>query len=158
MKSKLGKFVTTVFFMCVCSISLAGCTGQKGTITYEFTGNDADKAGYAEGTITFKAKEAGTYDLYWSNDVGALDGYYEIASLQITEENAKAEFVFEYHTAIPADATKIIAIETGDDVTEADAIVEKAIAVYDIPQEKQLNYQSADALYTFNSYSDIHFH
>ena len=53
-----------------------------GTLAYEFSGKDADKAGYAEGTITFTAPAEGTYNLYWSDDEGALDGYYEIAQME----------------------------------------------------------------------------
>ena len=41
----------------LCSVALTGCTKETGTITYEFIGADAEKAGYAEGTITFETKE-----------------------------------------------------------------------------------------------------
>lgn len=157
MRRKLLKFAMGLCLACICSISLIGCSKEKGTITYEFTGADAGKAGYAEGTITFEAKEAGTYNLYWSDDAGALDGYYEIVQMEMTEEETKKEFTFEYHTAIPADATKIIAVAvTEGEETEVSATVDKAVAVFDIPTEKQLGYKAADALYTFNSYSDIH--
>ena len=60
-------------------ILLIGCGSTKGTITYEFEGEDAKKPGYAEGTITFETKEEGTYNLYWSDDKEALEGYFEIA-------------------------------------------------------------------------------
>lgn len=140
--------------VCASSMFLIGCTGEKGTINYEFSGTDTEKAGYAEGTITFKAKEAGTYNLYWSDDIGALEGYYEIVQMEL-EENANAEISFEAHTAIPADATKIIAVRVSEDAP-INTMAKDAVAVYDIPKEKQLGYKSADALYTFNSYSDIH--
>ena len=151
MSKKLLKFAMGLCLACVFSISLIGCAKDNGTITYEFTGADAQKAGYAEGTVTFEAKETGNYNLYWSDDTGALDGYYEITEVYITEENKNAEFHFDYHTAIPADATKIIAVKS-----EASATVDEAVAVYEIPVEKQLGYKVADVLYTFNSYSDIH--
>lgn len=154
MRRKLWKVVTGLCLSCICSISLIGCANEKGTITYEFTGTDAEKAGYAEGKITFETKEAGIYNLYWSDDTGALADYYEIAQMVVTEENSKSEFIFEYHTAIPANATKIIAVMAEDD--GEGATVKEAVAVYDIPVEKQLGYKSADVLYTFNSYSDIH--
>ena len=181
MRRRVSKAVA---MMGVCSIALMGCAGSadtkggeviepaesveqkvieeqpiaeeqnikaEGTLTYEFTGKDAGKAGYAEGTITFTAPENGTYRLFWSDDKGALDGYYEISKMEL-EANASGNFDFLYHTAIPADATKVIAVADGSDVTK----VENAVAVYDIPKEKQLSYQSTDAIYTFNSYSDIH--
>lgn len=150
MKRRVLYIVMCMLFLC--SIALVGCTKETGTITYEFTGTDAGKAGYAQGTITFETKEKGTYNLYWSDEKGALDGYYEIAQLEITGENKKAEFTFEYHTAIPVGATKIIAVLADSKELTVDA----AVAVYDIPKEKQLAYKPEDVLYTFNSYSDIH--
>ena len=84
MRRKLLKFATGLCLACVCSIFLIGCSKEKGTITYKFTGADAQKAVYAEGTITFESKESGTYNLYWSDDTGALDGYYEIVCMEIT--------------------------------------------------------------------------
>lgn len=174
------KFSKTVAMMCVCGVALTGCGGNGGgsasstepasqaeqeqtiekeqtstavaAIAYEFAGKDAEKAGYAEGTVTFTAPEKGNYSLYWSDDNGALEGYYEIAQMELASENASESFSFAYHTAIPADATKIIAVTEGSDALT----VEGAVAVYDIPQEKQLGYKSTDAVYTFNSYSDIH--
>lgn len=119
-------------------------------IYYEFSGNDAATPGYAEGKVTFTAKTAGTYDLYWADNSKALDGYYEIVSMKMGAGESKT-FTFDYHTAIPAKATKIIAVTNKDDAT-----VKDAAAVYDIPCEKQLLSSSGNLLYTFNSYSDIH--
>lgn len=151
MKKRVLKIVTALCFTCIGCVSLTGCAKDNGTITYEFTGTAAEKPGYAEGTVTFEMKETGTYNLYWSDDIGALDGYYEIMSVDITEETPNAEFTFGNHTAIPADATKIIAVKT-----DTEATVDEAVSVYDIPVEKQLAYKSEDVFYTFNSYSDIH--
>lgn len=165
----------TVAMLCVCSMALAGCgkdaskdapqpsdmasqpaqsqetpESVTSSLTYEFTGADAAKAGYAQGTVTFESSQAGTYDLFWSDESGALDGYYEIATLDLTAA-AAGTFTFGNHTAIPADATKVIAVEAGKSATVANAM-----AVYDIPADKLLGYKSEDAIYTFNSYSDIH--
>ena len=154
----MKKIARSVYLCLICGLILCACSAGKGTITYEFTGDDAKKAGYAQGIITFETKKPGMYQLYWSDEAGALNGYYEIAGLEITEDKPKAQFEFGYHTAIPAGATKIIAVEvpeeTEGDVT--DLTVKKATGVYDIPAEKQLGYKQEDALYTFNSYSDIH--
>ena len=128
-------------------------TSSEVSLTYEFTGNDADKAGYAEGTLTLSSSEAATYQLYWSDDNGALNGYYEIASLEV-EAGKTAEFAFDYHTVIPVDATKVIAVDAA--TASEYPTVSEAVAVFDIPAEKKLSVSSADALYTFNSYSDIH--
>ena len=47
-------------------------------LTYEFTGADAGRAGYAEGTLSLSSATDATYHLYWSNNVGALGGYLTI--------------------------------------------------------------------------------
>lgn len=151
MKKKISKILCGVCLLGMCCISLIGCGNKKGTLTYEFIGTEAQKAGYAEGTITFETKEVGKYNLYWSDETGALENFYEIGEVNITKDNTKAEFSFGYHVAIPADATKLIAV-----AKDTEATVDKAVAVFDIPVEKRIGYQSADALYTFNSYSDIH--
>ena len=54
-------------------------TSVEISLYYEFTGKDAGKAGYAEGTVTLSSSETATYQLFWSDDNGALKGYYEIA-------------------------------------------------------------------------------
>lgn len=128
-------------------------TSAEISLSYEFTGNDAGKAGYAEGTVTLSSSETATYHLFWSDDNGALKGYYEIATLE-AEAGKTVEFNFDYHTVIPVDATKVIAVNA-QAASEYPAVSEAA-AVFDIPAEKKLGVTSADALYTFNSYSDIH--
>lgn len=149
----------------VTAISVNAADNQSGTaITYSFSGDNADKAGYAQGKITFTAQENGTYYLYWADDEKALDGYYEIFKATITDDKKSAEFTFENQTAIPADATRIIAVQYLEPATpdEAEQGAEESTAIpvvycsYDIPTEKQLPYKSTDAKYTFNSYSDIH--
>lgn len=119
-------------------------------IHYEFSGEAALTSGYAQGKVTFTAQSAGTYYLYWADEIKALDGYYEIAVMEVKAGESKS-FTFGYHTAIPADATKMIA--TTDKVN---LNVKDAVAVYDIPGNKQLNKGAGNLLYTFNSYSDVH--
>lgn len=132
---------------------LAKTTAPAVSITYKFQGNDAATAGFAQGTITVKSKTGGNYYLYWANDTKALSGYYEIAQLKV-KKGKSSSFTFAEQTAIPADATKIIAVKSTKEPT--DKTVKKAAAVYKIPVKKQIKVASKDALYTFNSYSDIH--
>lgn len=123
------------------------------SISYQFQGNDASTAGFAQGTITLKSKNGGSYYLYWANNKEALSGYYPIAKLKVKKGGSKT-FTFGKQTAIPADATKVIAIKS--DREPKTKTVAKAEAVYSIPAKKQLKVKSSDALYTFSSYSDIH--
>lgn len=125
----------------------------KAKISYSFNGNDAKTAGYAQGKITLKSTTGGNYYLYWANNKKALDGYFSIAQLKVKKGGSKS-YSFAEQVAIPADATKVIAIKSK---TEPDVkTVAKAEAVYTIPKSKQLGVKSKNALYSFSSYSDIH--
>lgn len=130
-------------------------SGASATISYTFTGEDKDKAGFAQGTITLKASDsgsAGKYYLYWADNTKALEGYKYIDAVSATTSGVNVTFVPQ--TAIPADATKIIAIKS--DSEPSSKTVASASAVYNIPVSKQFPYTTADKLYTFASYSDIH--
>lgn len=124
-------------------------------IQYSFSGDEKDKAGYAEGTITVTPNNAdskGTYYLFWANDISSLAGYREIAMLNITDKSSS--FTFGDHTAIPSGATKLIALKS---TTKPNIVnVSDATAVFDIPISKQFNLVNKPKLYSFASYSDIH--
>ncbi len=141
--------VTLVLSM-VFALPISASAAVGTSIDYAFSGENADDPGYAQGTITLSSDTDGTYYLYWADDAKALEGYYEID--EFTVSNGKsASFEFGDHTAIPAGATKIIAVSDNSDLT-----VSNAEAVYSIPADKQLNSGSGKLLYTFNSYSDVH--
>lgn len=130
-------------------------SGASAGISYSFTGDDASKAGFAEGTITVKANDsngAGSYYLYWANDSKALKGYYPIDKISVTTSGVSTKMPTQ--TAIPADATKIIAFKASSEPT--DKSVSKADAVYTIPQSKRFPHSSSEKQYSFGSYSDIH--
>lgn len=172
-KRKNGKWVipvmaaTLLFGAGLSQTELARASGVS--IDYNFTGEDKDKAGYAEGTITVSSDTAGTYHLFWADDTKALDGYFEINSklkeklncildkknfegtgFKVTAGGSKS-FTLGEHTAIPAGATKIIAVTDTSKTKVSDAV-----AVYDIDKKKQLKAESGKLLYKFNSYSDAH--
>ena len=125
------------------TVSAAG--EVNGKLTYSFEGT---APGYAQGTISLTADQSGTYKLYWADDNNALEGYYPIAELDISSGNTKTVSM-NYHTVIPANATKIIAT-TGSKANSA------AYSVYDIPVNKSLSTVSGNLLYTFSVFSDIH--
>ncbi|MEE1220116.1 MAG: starch-binding protein [Ruminococcus sp.] len=121
-----------------------------GKLNYVFSGKNSASAGYAEGTVSLTADKSATYYLYWADDKKALDGYYEIATLTLNA-NSTGKFTFDYHTAIPAGATRIIATTSKNKLNVADAF-----AQYKLPANKLLNTGSGELKYTFNSYSDVH--
>ena len=121
------------------------------TLTYNFKYKNA---GYAEGRIELKAAttaDQGTYYLYWANDTKALDGYAPISTVAL---NTTVKYVeLGEFIAIPADATKVIAVKSTSSKTVANAS-----AVYNIPAEKQFADKSSEKEYVFQTLSDIHFH
>lgn len=129
----------------------ANYTAASSGISYVFSGSNSDKAGYAEGKITLTAP-AGTYWLYWADDNKALDGYYKIAKLTVS--GSSASHSMHAQTAIPADATKLIAIKSSSE--PGTKTVASASEVYSIPQNKLLGHKSSERLYRFEALSDIH--
>ena len=121
---------------------------DDGKLTYEFKGNFKDTAGYAEGKITLNADRSGTYKLYWADNYGALDGYYPIKEMTL-KSGESGSVSLGYHTVIPANATKIIAVT--DSLNTSDAY-----SVFTIPIYKRFSSASGDFLYSFSTYSDIH--
>ena len=106
----------------------AETSASSASITYSFSGTNASDAGYAEGVITLSSSSSGTYELYWADDEKALDDYYSLAALEFNSSGSKS-VKMAYHTAIPANATKLIATKSSKKVSEADA-------VFSIPTER----------------------
>lgn len=121
---------------------------ENGKLTYTFDGDSKEKAGYAQGSLTLTADTAGTYKIYWADFYQALEGYYPIAELKMKAGETKT-ISLGYHTAIPANATKVIA--TTDSLSTM-----QAYSVCDIPMSKELACDSGNLLYTFNTFSDVH--
>ncbi len=144
----LSLLLAVLMLISAMMIGTASTSAALAEITYDFT---SEAAGYAQGTITLtpSVDNPGTYHLYWADDNAALDGYREIA---ILEASSSATFTMPAYTAIPADATKVIAFKA--EHSEGERTVANADAVFDIPASKQLSFSSADALYTFGSISD----
>lgn len=150
MKKLILRSLSTILsiLMLLCMTPIISSAAGVDAITYSFAN---DKGGFAEGTITLSTESSGsgTYHLYWADDYAALDGYYEIARLNIT--GTKSTFSFPENIAIPADATKLIAISS---VSLSDRTVKNATAVYDIPASKQNPHKSSDKTLSFEALSD----
>lgn len=145
--SLLLAVVMTVVLVCT---AMGSISAAAASISYSFT---YDTAGYAQGTITLTAP-AGTYWLYWADETKALDGYYPIATLTLSSDGSKSHTMYA-QTAIPADATRVIAIKSNAE--PGTRLVNIASASYTVPVSKRLGRTSAQRQYRFMSYSDVHF-
>ena len=121
---------------------------ESAKIEYAFTGADSARAGYAEGEVSLYAPD-GEYLLYWADDSGVLDGYYPITSLSIS--GGIGSYSFSERVAIPAGATRLIAVPR-----EKAALLTNALAQFAIPTYKQFPYETAQRLYRSEALSDIH--
>ncbi|MBQ7999711.1 MAG: starch-binding protein [Ruminococcus sp.] len=152
-KSRAGRFFSILLvitmLMSVASLGITAVSAAGAELTYDFK---YANAGYAEGRITLKAgstADYGTYNLYWADDTKALDGYAPIKSLNL---NTAVNYVeLGEFIAIPADATKVIAVKGSTSKTVA-----AATAVFDIPADKQFKASSSEKEYDFQALSDIH--
>lgn len=135
----------------VIAISATTASAATASISYSFSNT---KRGYAQGTITVKPTSGnyGTYYLYWADDTKALDGYGEIASLNIS--SGSGTYTMPAYTAVPADATKVIAVKSSSEPNVANVTVANASAVYSVPSSKQLKNGTDKMLYSFASVGD----
>ena len=142
-----------LIILIITSLAVTGTVfaGTKADITYNFT---KAEAGYAQGTITLTptAGNYGTYYLYWADNTAALKDYSEIAKL--TVNSGSGTVTMPQYTAIPADATKVIAVKSSSEPDESVLTVANADAVYTLTKSKLLPFDTKDALYTFGAISD----
>lgn len=117
---------------------------ERPKIEYTFTGADRMRAGFAEGLVRLIAPDGG-YRLYWADAHGALDGWYAIAAVTVT--GGRGEFRLAERVAVPAGATRLIAVADGSDIVAAE---------YIIPDQKRFPDPESRRLYRCGVLSDIH--
>lgn len=145
MKKRFTAILSLVLIVIIAScVFVTTTTAATPTISYSFSGANANDKGYAEGTISL-ANGSGSLSLYWADDTKALEKFDPIATF-----NGSGSYKMPAYTAIPAKATKIIA------VSGSNTAVSSAAAVYNIPDNKKLGKKDSDLLYSFASYSDFH--
>ena len=111
-----------------------------GIVSYEFL---SQKAGFAGGTVSLRPEISGIYTLYWANEQGKLPDYTMLGSFT-ARVGKVTDYVLHENTAIPAQATRLMAVCAFD---------YRYTYEFDIPKERLLNSQS---LYTFGALSDTH--
>ncbi len=154
MKKSKKLLAVLLSILMVVSVMLTGMVSTSAadtSISYSFT---QTQAGYAQGTVTVSSAEdtGATYYLYWANNTKALDGYQEIGTVKTSA--GQGMLTIPKYTVIPPDATKLIAIKATSEPSKSSCTVANAAAVYSIPEERQLSFNTDDALYTFGAVSD----
>lgn len=139
-----------ILFVVVLNMGVFQVNAEDIKIKYEFSGQNKNDSGYAEGKISFTAPEKGMFYLYWADEKGALPNFYDIASFSL-ENGQKAEYEFREHVAIPQNATKII-LSSNSESDNAD--INSASLVYTLPDNKIVFDKEYD--YRFLALSDVH--
>ncbi len=129
---------------------------KKADMTYTFTGDEQDKAGFAQGTITVtptkSTKTSGYYLVYYANTYGLLKEYDEVASIAIT--GGTVSYTVKDGAYLPHEATKLAVFESDSRFLADHPNAETAVDVIDLAPEKQL--ELGKLQYRFGATSDIH--
>ncbi|MBQ4617024.1 MAG: metallophosphoesterase [Clostridia bacterium] len=129
---------------------------KKANLTYTFTGDEQDKAGFAQGTITVTPttsnKTSGYYLVYYANTYGLLEEYDEVASIAIT--GGTVSHTVKDGAYLPPEATKLAVFESDSRFLDAHPNVETAVDILDLNPAKHLDL--GDLQYRFGATSDIH--
>lgn len=125
-------------------------------VKYDFIGDYADKAGFAQGIITVSPvasqTKTGYYLIYYTDANGVLAGYDEIASIPITGSTVSYEV--PDGIMIPEGATGIAVFESDTDFKDNAPDIVEAVATKSIPTSKRISLGKADTI--FAAASDIH--
>ena len=151
MKKSFKLISLLLVLMMTLSMLLIGTVGTSAAEAEIFYSFKKSQRGFAEGTITLQSAPGTTqsHTLYWADDEKALEGYRALGTV-----SGSGEIAMPAQTVIPPDAEKIIAVEGSSLTPTASCTVKNAVAVYDIPADRQLGFKSEDALYTFGSVGD----
>ena len=107
---------------------------KKVDMTYEFTGDEKDKAGFAQGVITItpteSKKKSGYYLIYLANDISLLTDYDEFACIEITGETVTYNVKDGHY--LPNEATKLAVFESNRYFLNDHPDIEDAVDIIDI--------------------------
>lgn len=152
--------VLAILLVCTIAISafptVASVAKEDILVEYEFIGDNADRAGFAQGIITITSggdsTETGYYLVYYVQGQGLLNGYDELASIKKGGNKVYAEI--PDGTMIPQNATGIAVFESETHFLDTPPAITDAVAVYAFPESKRLILGEAEVV--FGTASDVH--
>ncbi len=144
------------FVIIFTAIPLLSASAEGYTLEYQFIGDEAKLAGFAQGLITItpaqSSAQSGYYLVYYTSGSGLLEGYDELASAPITGNSVRIEI--KDGTMIPQGATGIAVFESAASYLDTPPAISTAKAKCDIPASKQLTLGNAELV--FGLASDVH--
>lgn len=125
-------------------------------LTITFTGDEAEKAGFAQSTLTLFPKSgssaSGYYLFYYTDSNGVLKDYDQLGFAPIT--GTKAICKISDGMMIPQGATGIAAFESSNWFLDNPPAIGDAVARAEIPQSKRLTLGTPET--KFGAVSDVH--
>ncbi|MBE6691937.1 MAG: hypothetical protein E7586_01215 [Ruminococcaceae bacterium] len=144
------------FVIIFTAIPLLASSAEDFTLEYQFIGDEAKLAGFAQGLITItpadSSAKSGYYLVYYTNGSSLLAGYDELASAPITGGAVRIEV--KDGTMIPQGATGIAVFESNTSYLDNPPAISTAKAKCDIPASKQITLSGAELV--FGLASDVH--
>lgn len=145
------------FVIVLTAVPLLATSAEGGiTLEYQFIGDEAKLAGFAQGLITItpdeSAAQSGYYLVYYTNGSNLLAGFDELASAPITGSAVRIEI--KDGTMIPQGATGIAVFENSTSFLDTPPAISTAKAKCDIPASKQITLANAELV--FGLASDVH--
>lgn len=124
------------------------------SVKYEFIGDNAEKAGFAQSIITISSSSAktGYYLIYYTDGTNLLSGYDHLASVAISGTAVSVEI--PDGTMIPQGAKGIAVFESDTHFKDNPPAMSTAVATAAIPASKQLSLGNAEVV--FGAASDVH--
>lgn len=160
MKKRISR-VLALLLACTVAFSVfptvASVAKENVLVEYEFIGDNALRAGSAQGIITITSNsgdtdKTGYYLVYYTDGDKLLEGYDELASIAINGSKVYAEI--PDGIMIPQNATGIAVFESETHFLDEPPAITDAVAACDIPAEKQLALGEAEVV--FGAASDVH--
>ncbi len=125
------------------------------SLEYDFIGDEANLAGFAQGLITITPNNSsanGYYLVYYTDGTNILAGYDELASAPITGGSVRIEI--KDGTMIPQGAKGIAVFESATSYLDNPPAISTAKAKCEIPASKQLTLSGEELV--FGLASDVH--
>ena len=154
MPMRLSSFLVALAVLLSAVPMFMAASADAVTVKYEFIGDNADKAGFAQSLITISSPSAktGYYLVYYTDGANILSGYDHLASAAITGTSVTVEI--PDGTMIPEGAKGIAVFESDTHFKDNPPAVSTAVATAAIPETKRLSLGDAEVV--FGAASDVH--
>ena len=131
-------------------------TERKATVKIKFTGDEKDKAGFAQSQITVTPDKAhnGYYLVYYTDGKNVLPDYDEAVAIRANGSNPVKGSIGD-GIMLPVNAKGIAVFECETYFTDKTPDISQAIATAQIPESKQLS-SFGSLEFTFGALSDTH--